>query len=233
MTALQGGVFHMGSDSAESFPADGEGPVRAVRLPAFQIDAVVTRNRDFAAFVADTGHVTAAERTGWSFVFAGDLASNGQDAEAWPHVAGAPWWRAVEGASWRSPRGPGSSAARQPDHPVVHVSWHDAAAFAGWAGKRLPSEAEWEFAARAGLDRKTYPWGDALTPGGQRLCNIWEGPFPLRDPGSGGFFGACAADALPPNGFGLYGMTGNVWEWCADWFDPHHHVLASRCCFHL
>ncbi len=225
MVALPGGAFHMGSESLDSFPMDGEGPVRVVRIDPFRIDAVAVRNRDFAAFVAATGYRTDAERLGWSFVFAGHLAEAGQ---ASPAVVDAAWWRAVDGADWRHPSGPGSDAGACPDHPVVQVSWNDAAHFAAWAGKRLPTEAEWEYAARGGLARKTYPWGNDLRPEGCRLCNIWEGPFPRRDPDSDGFFGLCAVDALPPNGFGLHGMTGNTWEWCADWFDTHHHVLASR-----
>ncbi|HVI37219.1 MAG TPA: SUMF1/EgtB/PvdO family nonheme iron enzyme, partial [Gaiellales bacterium] len=130
--------------------------------------------------------------------------------------ATAPWWRQVPGASWRAPAGSGSAA--QADHPVVHVSWHDAQAYCAWAGGRLPSEREWEFAARGGLEQARFPWGDELTPGGEHRCNVWQGDFPAHNTLEDGYYGTAPADAFPPNGFGLHNTSGNVWEWCAGAF---------------
>jgi sulfatase modifying factor 1 len=225
MIQLPGGSFLMGTDIREGFPADGEGPVRKVFVDAFYMDSSAVRNREFAPFIAATNYVTEAERFGWSFVFEGDLPDRGAGLKC---VPGAEWWKRVDGANWRNPEGPGSSLTRREDHPVVHVSWNDAAAYAEWAGKRLPTEAEWEYAARGGLEQKLYPWGDELTPEGQHLCNIWQGEFPITNTAEDGYASTAPVDAFPPNGYGLYGMTGNTWEWCADWFDAHFHALATR-----
>ncbi|KOU63361.1 serine/threonine protein phosphatase [Streptomyces sp. MMG1533] len=214
MVLLPGGEFLMGTEDAEGFPGDGEGPVRAVRIDAFRIDAYAVTNDRFAEFVSDTGHVTDAERLGWSYVFAGFLP--GALRRGAPRPEHAPWWCGVEGAAWNRPEGPGSTVAGRGDHPVVHVSWHDAAAYAAWAGKRLPTEAEWEYAARGGLEQKRYPWGDELDPGGVPRCNIWRGTFPTKNTAADGYRGTAPVDAFEPNGFGLYNMSGNVWEWCAD-----------------
>jgi formylglycine-generating enzyme required for sulfatase activity len=205
--ALPGGTFAMGEESAWSYPADGEGPVRPVTVAPFCLDAHAVTNDRFARFVDATGHVTDAERFGWSFVFAGLLPD---DFPATRGVAAAPWWRQVEGASWRTPEGPQSDLAGRGDHPVVQVSALDAAAFAAWAGKRLPTEAEWEYAARAGSST-TFPWGDELEPGGEPQANVWQGEFPTSSTR-----GTCPVDAFSPNGFGLSNMIGNVWEWTAD-----------------
>ena len=208
----------MGTDYPYGFAADGEGPVRPVKLSAFEIDIYPVTNLDFAAFIDATDYRTEAEQFGWSFVFWAHLPPDRLDELVEDTVAAAPWWCKVPGTSWRAPEGPGSDISERPNHPVVHVSWNDAAAYAAWARKSLPTEAQWEFAARGGLEQKLYPWGDELTPGGRHLCNIWQGEFPRVDTAEDGFAGTCPVDAFPPNAYGLYSMTGNVWEWCSDWF---------------
>jgi formylglycine-generating enzyme required for sulfatase activity len=218
MVSLPGGTFLMGTDYPDAFPIDGEGPVRPVTLSPFRIDTFPVTNSDFAAFVDATGYRTESEKFAWSFVFWMHLPPDRLDQLVEDTVAAAPWWCKVPGADWAHPEGPGSHIADRPNHPVVHVSWNDAVAYAAWAGKSLPTEAQWEYAARGGLEQKIYPWGDELTPGGKHMCNIWQGEFPRVDTAEDGFAGACPVDAFPPNGFGLYSMTGNVWEWCADWF---------------
>ena len=219
MVRIPGGTFLMGTDSEDGYPSDGEGPVRNVVVSQFWIDTQAVTNARFGGFVAATGYRTEAERFGWSFVFAGLLPEDFPPTRA---VADAPWWRQVEGADWSHPEGPQSDVAIRGDHPVVHVSWHDATAYCQWAGRRLPTEAEWEFAARGGLVQKRYPWGDELMPGGEHRCNIWQGQFPSVNTRDDGFYGTAPADAFAPNGYGLYNMTGNTWEWCADWFGVSH-----------
>lgn len=213
MILLPGGSFLMGTEDPLGYEADGERPVRLRRVAPFWIDPFAVTNARFAEFVAQTGHRTQAERDGWSFVFRGMLPL---DSPSQPEVVGAPWWRATRGASWRHPEGPGSSVAERMDHPVVHVSWHDAMAWCAWAGLRLPSEAEWEYAARGGLVQARYPWGDLLLRDGKHQCNIWQGTFPEHNSGEDGYLGTAPVDAFAPNGFGLYNVVGNVWEWCAD-----------------
>jgi sulfatase modifying factor 1 len=216
--SLPGGTFLMGTDYRDAFPADGEGPVRPVSLSPFAIDTYPVTNRDFAAFVSATNYLTESEHFQWSFVFWAHLPPERLDELVEDTVAAAPWWCRVPGASWLHPEGPGSHIADRPNHPVVHVSWNDAGAYAAWSGKSLPSEAQWEYAARGGLEQKLYPWGDDLTPNGRHLCNIWQGEFPRIDTAEDGFAGPCPVDSFPPNLFGLYSITGNVWEWCSDWF---------------
>jgi formylglycine-generating enzyme len=206
----------MGSDDLLAYPRDGEGPVHEVRLRAFTIDPHALSNDRFAAFAEETGYVSDAERWGWSFVFAGLLPDDFPPTRS---AAAAPWWRQVEGAHWRRPEGPHSDLSGRGGHPVVHVSHNDALAYCAWAGVRLPSEAEWEFAARGGLEGHPFPWGDELEPGGEHRMNVWQGEFPVRNTVEDGYGGTAPVDAFPPNGYGLYNATGNVWEWTADWFD--------------
>jgi formylglycine-generating enzyme required for sulfatase activity len=168
--------------------------------------------------VSDTGYETDAERFGWSFVFHLFLSESARSSN--PRVNGAEWWIQVPGASWRAPMGPDSEPVGS--HPVVHVSWNDATTFAAWAGKRLPTEAEWEYAARAGFERAMYPWGDDFPSGRAARANIFEGEFPNHDTGEDGYTGTAPAKSYDPNRFGLYNMVGNVWEWTADWFGIDH-----------
>jgi sulfatase modifying factor 1 len=227
MVPIPAGPFWMGSDDADGFPADGEGPVREVTLSAYRIDARAVANADFAHFVEDTGHVTEAERFGWSFVFESFVRGPAREAVIPRRLPDAPWWLGVGGADWRHPEGPGSDVASRGHHPVVHVSWADAAVYAAWAGKRLPTEAEWEKAARGGLEGKRMPWGDDLRPRGEIRANIWRGRFPAVHEDGPRFRGTLPVGALRPNHFGLYNMAGNVWEWCADWFSRDWHVGPS------
>lgn len=217
--------FLMGSSDPDGFPDDGEGPPRWVTLDAFQISATVVTNSQFARFVRDTRYISTAERAGTSFVFLSQL-PQGTDVSALPAPRGLPWWRVVEGAAWQRPEGPGSHIHDRPHHPVVHVSWHDALAYCAWAGVRLPTEAQWECAARGGLQGMRYAWGDELMVNGRLPCNIWQGSFPDA-PQPGWTPGPLAADALEPNAYGLYNMAGNVWEWCADSFTREYHRITS------
>ena len=214
---LDGGWFNMGSDDSLAYPRDGEGPVRRVHVGPFAIDPHCVTNAAFTVFVQATGHVTDSERYGASFVFGGLLPDDFPPTRG---VAAAPWWREVLGADWRHPEGPDSDLAGRETHPVVHVSWNDATAYCAWAGLRLPTEPEWEFAARGGLEQQPFPWGDELRPQGTHRMNVWNGSFPNHNTREDGYLGTCPVNAFPPNDYGLYNMTGNVWEWTADWFDP-------------
>jgi formylglycine-generating enzyme len=221
LIALPGGEFTMGTDSGEGFAGDGEGPARRVSVRPFRIGRTAVTNREFGDFVRATRHVTEAEALGESFVFYLQVPEVRRESLR-RASAGLPWWLPVADACWQRPEGPGSHVHDRPDHPVVHVSWRDAGAYCEWAGARLPTEAEWEFAARGGLDGRRYPWGDDLAPGGEGRCNIWRGEFPAA-PATGWSPGAVAADSFPPNGYGLHNVAGNVWEWCEDWFSPSYH----------
>jgi formylglycine-generating enzyme required for sulfatase activity len=200
MVLVPAGTFVMGTDRGMPF----EGPAHRVRVSAFFMDRREVTNAEFERFVKTTGYVTESEKQGFSGVF-----DPRQRA-----------WAPVNGASFRHPEGPGSSLRGRGDHPVVHVSWDDAAAYAKWAGKRLPTEAEWERAARGGKEGATYAWGEVLTPKGKHLANIWQGVFPERDLGTDGFTAVARGGRFPPNGYGLHDIAGNVWEWTADWFAP-------------
>jgi len=228
MIRLDGGPFLMGTETDEGFPADGEGPIREVTLDSFYMDRYPVTNEQFAEFISQTGYRTESERFGWSFVFHKHIPPGAYDRLVDRRAPGVTWWCKVNGAQWDHPEGPDSSISGREHYPVTHMSWNDAAEFARWAGKRLPTEAEWEYAARGGLQQKTYPWGDELTPGGRHLCNIWQGVFPDVDTAEDGYAGPCPVDAFPPNGYGFHTITGNVWEWCHDWFDPKFHVTATR-----
>lgn len=222
MISLQGGAFLMGTEDVDGCSADGEGPVREVWVEPFEIDPYAVTNARFAEFVEATGYVTESERFGWSYVFAGFLpAEQRRVARRVPEV---PWWCGVVEATWRNPEGPGSNVDGRWDHPVTQVSVADAEEFCAWAGMRLPTETEWEFAARGGLVQARYPWGDELTPSGRHRCNIWQGRFPVKNTVADGYRGTAPVDAFAPNGYGLYNVVGNVWEWCADWFDADERV---------
>jgi formylglycine-generating enzyme required for sulfatase activity len=194
---------------------DGEGPKRAVSLKAFELETVAVTNRRFARFVAATGYVTEAERYGWSPVFRALLAP---DAVHVPTSGPTPWWVRVDGACWHRPEGPGSTVEGREDHPAVQLSWNDAAAFAAWCGGRLPTEAEWEHAARGGLTDPRFPWGDEEPDDANVFCNIWQGDFPRHNTLADGYLGTSPVDTFAPNGLGFHGMAGNVWEWTADAF---------------
>jgi formylglycine-generating enzyme required for sulfatase activity len=223
--SIDGGTFLMGSEDRFAYPDDGEGPLREVTVSAFQVDACAVSNARFAEFVEETGFLTDAERFGWSFVFGGLLPDDFPPTHG---VAAAPWWRQVEGSNWRKPEGRQSNVDGRMDHPVVHVSWNDAQAYCAWAGKRLPSEAEWEYAARGGLEGSVFPWGDELEPGGEHRMNVWQGLFPSENTVADGYYGTCPVDEFAPNGHGLYNATGNVWEWCADRYSPDFPNRSTR-----
>jgi formylglycine-generating enzyme required for sulfatase activity len=223
----------MGSD--HHYPE--EAPAHAVTVDGFLIDRYAVTTDDFARFVADTGYLTCAERP----------PNPAQYREAPPELlvpASAvfvsprqpvdlsdpyQWWASVAGADWRHPQDPRSSVAAQPDHPVVHVAWEDVTAYAAWAGVQLPTEAEWEFAARGGIDGAPYAWGDEFTPGGRHFANTWQGEFPVENTGEDGYERTAPVGRYPANGYGLYDMIGNVWEWTADWYADYASG-AHACC---
>jgi sulfatase modifying factor 1 len=210
---IHAGTFAMGDAHGDGSPADGESPVRRVRLDAYTIDATSVTNADFARFADATGYVTEAERFGFSAVF--HLVVAAADEDIVGRSPTTPWWLGVRGADWRHPEGPRSGLDGREDHPVVHVSWNDAQAYSRWAGRRLPTEAEWERASRGGLEGARYPWGDELlADDGAWQANIWQGAFPTHNTGEDGWLTTAPVHTYRPNRFGLWQTVGNVWEWC-------------------
>ena len=216
LTEIPGGIFDMGTRKSR-FPDDLDSPRRKVKLSPFRMSPVAVTNAEYAVFVQDTGYRTVAEQEGWSFVFHLLLEDA---AKCTDHPPGLPWWRQVHGACWSAPEGPGSDVSDRPDHPVTHIAWYDALAYVTWAGLRLPREAEWERAARGGLAHKKFPWGNQLTPGGSFAMNTWQGAFPATNTAEDGFGGTAPVRSYAPNGYGMYNMTGNVWEWVSDRYGP-------------
>jgi sulfatase modifying factor 1 len=221
---LPGGRFRLGTDTSP-LPQDGESPARVVNVPPFAIDPCAVTNEWFREFVLCTGYRTDAERYGWSLVFSAFVPGVAPTA-----AAGAPaWWRRVAGAYWQHPEGPQSSLAGRLDHPVVHVSWNDAVAFATWAGGRLPTEAEWEYAAAGGLSTPRFPWGDQEPDDlSFQPCNIWQGAFPAHNSCADGYPGTAPSNAFAANNYGLFNMAGNTWEWCADIFRLRSLARAAK-----
>ena len=232
MAWIPGGEFSMGSeDEPATLCGLSEGtrdaePVHRVEVGGFWMDRTDVTNAQFARFVKATGYVTIAEKAPTPADFPGvplDQLVPGSLVFT-PATHPVPldnvlnWWRYQKGADWRHPEGPQSSLAGRDDYPVVQVAYGDAVAYAKWAGKRLPTEAEWEFAARGGLTGKLYAWGDAMRPGGRWMANTWQGTFPVHDSGEDGYAGLAPVAKFPANGYGLYDMAGNVWQWCADWY---------------
>lgn len=233
MVWIDGGTFRMGSD--RFYPE--EAPVREVSVKGFRIDPYTVTNSEFSKFVRTTGYVTVAERPLDPSVYPGALPENLNPGALVFHMTTGPvnlrdysqWWSWVPGACWKHPEGPGTSIDSRPDHPVVHVAFEDAQAYAAWAEKRLPTEAEWEFAARGGLDGKDFVWGDEMEPEGKPAANTWQGDFPWRSTARRGPR-TMPVGAFSPNGFGLYDMAGNVWEWTTDWFVSDRAAIESPCC---
>lgn len=229
MVVLEDDCFLMGTEDADAWPSDGENPIREVKISPFYLDRAAVTNTQFSAFVEAVDYITEAEIFGWSFVFHTLLRRSQQIKLRNTHtVMGLQWWYAVDEATWKKPEGSGSNIKKRMNHPVTHVSWNDAIAYCQWAGKRLPTEAEWEYAARGGLVQKKYPWGDELTPAGKHRCNIWQGSFPEVNSAADGYIGTAPTRSFRPNFWGLYNMSGNVWEWCIDWFSPTWHITGRR-----
>jgi formylglycine-generating enzyme required for sulfatase activity len=246
MVWIPGGEFTMGTNDTKSKP--NERPAHRVRVDGFWMDEHDVTNAEFRRFVDATGYVTTAERKpDWEELKKNyppgtpkpkDMQTEPGSLVFTPTPNPVPfdnlyaWWRWVPGANWRHPDGPKSTIEGKDNYPVVQVSWDDAVAYANWAGKRLPTEAEWEFAARGGLEDKRYPWGDEFRPDGKYMANTYQGQFPVRDSGDDGFIGPSPVGSFPANGYGLYDMGGNVWQWCSDWYreDVHERSAGQACC---
>jgi formylglycine-generating enzyme required for sulfatase activity len=235
MLWIPGGTFQMGSE--DFYPE--ERPVHEVSVEGFRMDRCTVTNAQFAQFVAATGYVTLAERPLNAADFPGAPAENLVPGSMLFRKSAAAvdlndyrnWWAWAPGTSWRHPHGAGSSLHGFEHHPVVHVAYEDAEAYARWLGKSLPSEAEWEFAARGGLDGKKFAWGDEHLPGGKALANCWQGEFPWQNLLLDGIEGTSPVGSFPPNGYGLLDMAGNVWEWTSDWYAAHHaNEVVKACC---
>ncbi len=230
MVWIPGGTLLMGGDNHQAAPE--EWPKHAVRLNSFWIDETEVTNAHFAVFVQATEYITTAEKplalTSDSLLPPGALVFTAPG-----HIATMPtslsWWHWMPGAHWRQPEGPGSDIHKRMSHPVTQVSWQDANAYCQWAGKRLPTEAEWEWAARGGLANKVYPWGNQEADKGKPKANFWQGIFPVHNTLKDGFMTTAPVKSFPPNGYGLYDMAGNVWEWCADWYDPSFYRSSAAC----
>ena len=223
MIQVEAGKYSIGFEGPEAWESDGEGPVREITLDNYWLDQTAVSNAQFAEFIDDTGYVTQSETFGWAHVFIGQLSNSKQRKLRESNtVRGLQWWYAIEGAYWRKPEGPGSTIKKRMDHPVVSISWNDATAYASWAGKRLPTEAEWERAARGGLERKPFAWGDVFAPQGEDvwMANIWQGLWPYENTSEDGFAYTAPVKSFPPNAYGLYDMAGNVWEIVADRYHP-------------
>jgi sulfatase modifying factor 1 len=233
MVWVPGGTFWMGCENCGMPDAL---PSHLASVDGFWMDRTPVTNADFQRFVAATGYVTVAERPldprDYPTVPKEKLVPGSSvftpTGERVPLDNPLQWWRYAPGASWKHPQGPGSTVRKRQDHPVVHVAFEDAVAYAKWANKRLPTEAEFEFAARGGLDRNLYPWGNDLMPGNKPVANTWQGPFPASDRGEDGHLGTSPVTAFPANGFGLYDMGGNVWQWCADWYRPDYYETVAK-----
>ena len=233
MVWIPGGTFLMGSD--DHYPE--EAPAHRVMVDGFWIDRHTVTNAEFTRFIRKTGYVTVAERAPDPADYPGarpELLVPASTVFRRPaHRVDLGdlynWWTYVPGASWRHPKGPGSSIRKRPDHPVVHLAWSDVEAYARWVGKQLPTEAEWEFAARGGLDGAEFAWGEELNPEGRWMANTWQGEFPLENLELDGYAGTAPVGRYPANGYGLYDMIGNVWEWTSDWYQVHAET-SHACC---
>jgi sulfatase modifying factor 1 len=233
MVRVPGGTFRMGSD----FHYPEEAPAHNARVNGFWIDRYAVTNEDFARFVDATGYVTLAERPANPVDYPGAKPELLAPSSVMFKKADGPvdlsnrfnWWSYVPGADWRHPFGHDSSLERLLRHPVVHIAFEDANAYARWAGKALPTEAEWEFAARGGLDGATFAWGEDMMPGGKPMANTWQGEFPWQNLALDGYEWTAPVGSFPPNGYGLYEMTGNVWEWTTDWYQDHGKIKKACC----